>query len=410
MSRNRFMLVVAMVLCGLGSLGKSDEALAQKGVKVGDNGTKKWAPLQEGKTYSIKLHADDRDPTYCFVPNKASHDGNSDGGAHWRTIPATKSIVEFTKAFPNASPKENGKPYSPRFKGDMQREEESPKPGTGGSTTRPIWKLKGLYDVGDIVTEPGSVEAAFAPSIEKKDIIDRIEAAFGDKEPQLDKNEILVKVEAALNKLKLKGQLPKNFDIDKKAQAAYDDVKLAILREIDAKTSQLNDAIEKSINTAATNVKECLDQMTPHVRFTGNYRYLAGQREPGDPGWIGIQADAFPGTSFSARGGAAFNASVSIDGKVFGIGPGISIDVGGSIFVEAEMTFGTNGTSDALRPQHPVTQVSTLPVVDYRFSADFEMHAGLGVSGGLTIPASSTLDRAYATIEAGKDKQLKDNE
>lgn len=110
----------------------------QKDVVAGTRDSFKWNPLCKDSPYDMVLNVDNTDRRDFKVPSAS---GAGDGGANWTVTLEDTRNADFQKPIPSAEPKEDGKPYKPRFKGAFEGNGGGVKNGRGGGA--PEWNLEG---------------------------------------------------------------------------------------------------------------------------------------------------------------------------------------------------------------------------------------------------------------------------
>lgn len=138
-------LAVAMV--GIVVAAESRSLLRE--VKRGTADSFTWNPLCKNSPYEMVLNVTNTDDRVFKVP---SAKWAEDGGGGWKITLENTSNVDFQKPIPNAEPKEDGKPYKPKFRGEFEGKGGGVKGGHGDGA--PTWNLEGEYDVLKVDIEP----------------------------------------------------------------------------------------------------------------------------------------------------------------------------------------------------------------------------------------------------------------
>jgi len=139
--KSRWLLVLLVAV--LNSTVLAEDRIVNEQVKANDTGRSfKWNPLCKDSPYDMILNVDNTDTKVFKVPSASA---TADGGENWTVTFEDARNADFKKPIPSAEPKEDGKPYKPKFSGEFERKGGGGKKGNGGGV--PIWNLVGEYDV-----------------------------------------------------------------------------------------------------------------------------------------------------------------------------------------------------------------------------------------------------------------------
>jgi hypothetical protein len=257
-----------------------------------------------------------------------------------------------------------------------------------GQTTNPS---------GAIESFTASVTIPFTVAFDNATIVQALNDAAANQVQEANdsiRTEIIAAVNAQADAIKAKNP---NF-FTSGYNATIDNLVNQADTQINNASATIKTDIAKGVNSAAASLESKIKKLTPKVILSSRYQFVAGQEDPGNPGWSEPPDARFTFNNLTGKGSIGVDLSVNLEPA--GIGIEIPITMKATIEVSAVPTAVQRNISPV---NSSTATASAIPGIDLDVSIDLEEDAGLtwDVGGSLGLPVE--FDPVSGTIVAGQN-------